>query len=73
MYIFKTLFFLFRPCTPACGMEPMPPAMDAQSLKHWTNREIPLYIYFFPLIFLKGTKTKLFSYMILDLNHFNLK
>ena len=23
------------------GMEPTPPAMEVQSLNHWTNREVP--------------------------------
>ena len=24
------------------GIEPMPPAVEAQSLNHWTAREVPL-------------------------------
>ena len=41
-------FFFFGPSCATCGilvprpgMEPLPPALGAQSLKHWTAREIP--------------------------------
>ena len=37
-------FFGFRACgilVPWPGIEPMPPAVDAQSLNHWTAREVP--------------------------------
>ena len=47
----------FWPCPVACGIlvplpriEPMPPALEAQSLNHWTTREVLihcLYISFF--------------------------
>ena len=40
--------FVFWPCHAACrilvpwpGIEPMPPAVEAQSLNHWTAREVP--------------------------------
>ena len=40
--------FLFWPCHTTCGVlvsqpgiEPMPPAVEAQSLNHWTAREVP--------------------------------
>ena len=40
--------FFFRPCQVACGtlvplpgIEPVPPAVEAQSLNHWTTREVP--------------------------------
>ena len=26
------------------GIEPVPPAMEAWSLNHWTAREVPLYL-----------------------------
>ena len=32
------------------GIEPMPTAVEAMSLNHWTTREVPLYGLFF-LIF----------------------
>ena len=42
------VFFFFGPSCATCGilvprpgMEPLPPALGAQSLKHWTAREIP--------------------------------
>ena len=28
---------------PRPGMEPVPPAVEAQSLNHWTTREVPSY------------------------------
>ena len=31
---------------PRPGMEPMPPAVEAQSPNHWTTREFPLFITF---------------------------
>ena len=30
---------------PRPGIEPVPPAMEAQSLNHWTTREYPTFIY----------------------------
>ena len=41
-------FFFFWPCRAACGIlvpgpgiEPMPPAVEAQSPNHWEAREVP--------------------------------
>ena len=41
-------FFSFWPCPTACGIlvprpgiEPVPPAVEARSLNHWTAREVP--------------------------------
>ena len=53
------LFFLFlaMPYTaceilvPQPGIKPMPPAVEAWSLNHWTTREVPVYLPLF-LIFL---------------------
>ena len=28
---------------PRRGIEPMPPALEARSLSHWTTREVPIY------------------------------
>ena len=46
--IISQSFFFFWPCHETCkilvlypGMEPMIPAVEAQSLNHWTTREIP--------------------------------
>ena len=43
-------FFFFWPHHAACGIlvpqpgiEPVPPAVEAQSLNHWTAREVPLF------------------------------
>ena len=52
-----SLFLSFRPCCAVCGIlvlqpgiEPMSPALGAQSLNHWTAREVPtltvLYLIF---------------------------
>ena len=32
------------------GIEPVPPAVEAQSLNHWTAREVPFFILFFWII-----------------------
>ena len=47
--IFKFFNYFFWPCHVACGIlvsqpgvEPMPPAVEVQSLNHWTAREGPV-------------------------------
>ena len=56
-FFFFSLFLSFRPCCAVCGIlvlqpgiEPMSPALGAQSLNHWTAREVPtltvLYLIF---------------------------
>ena len=42
-------FFFFWPCHTACGIlvprpgiEPVPPAVEARGLNHWTTREVPI-------------------------------
>ena len=47
-----TYFFSFWPCCSACrisvpqpGIKPVPPAMEAQSLNHWTAGEVPHKIF----------------------------
>ena len=41
-------FFFFWPCVacgilvPRPGIKPIPPAVEVQSLNHWTTREVPL-------------------------------
>ena len=37
---------------PRPGIEPVPPAVEAQSLNHWTTREAPLFISFYYLLFI---------------------
>ena len=32
---------------PQPGIEPVPPAVEVQSLNHWTTREVPHYCFFF--------------------------
>ena len=44
-------FFCLRPAAcrilvPQPGIKPMPPAMEAQSLNHWTTRDVPNMAYF---------------------------
>ena len=47
----KLLLFFFCPCCAACGIlfprpgiKPVPPELEAQSLNHWTAREVPKFI-----------------------------
>ena len=71
--IYLKLYFSFLGHAPQhVGWNPCPLQWKHRVLSTGPREKSP-YIYIFPLIFLKGTKTKLFSYMILDLNHFNLK
>ena len=49
IYLFVCLFIYFWPHLAACrilvpqpGIEPMPPAVEAQSPNHWTAHGIPL-------------------------------
>ena len=32
-----------RILVPQLGIKPMPPSVDAQSLNHWTAREVPIF------------------------------
>ena len=48
----RKAFFFFLQCHLACGIlvpwpgiKPTPPALEAQSLNHWTNREVPIIIF----------------------------
>ena len=48
----KLFFFFFLPCRAACGIlvprpgiEPVPPAVGARSLNHWTTREDPTSLF----------------------------
>ena len=47
-FLFFSFLFFFWLCCMACGIlvpqpgiEPMPPALEAQSFNHWTAREVP--------------------------------
>ena len=47
------IFIYFWPCHTVCGtsvlqpgIEPVPPALEAQSLNHWTTREVPMSVLF---------------------------
>ena len=52
LFIVSFFFFLFGCITasgilvPQPGIEPMPPAVEAQSPDHWTAREVPYYFLF---------------------------
>ena len=35
-----------RDLVPLPGIKPGPPALGAQSLTHWTTREVPIFIFF---------------------------
>ena len=39
-------FWFFPAARMACGMEPVPPAVEGQSLNHWIAREVPGYHFF---------------------------
>ena len=39
---FFPFFFFFDLELPCLGIKPMPPALEAWSLNHWTTREIPI-------------------------------
>ena len=50
--MFFTVFFFWSPRA-ACGIlvpqpeiKPVPPALGAQSLNHWTAREVPILVFF---------------------------
>ena len=56
-FFFFFFFLIFWPCLAACrillprpGMEPTPPAVEGRSLNHWTTREVPRHLYFFPCV-----------------------
>ena len=47
IYIYIFFFFgraAYGILIPRPGMEPVPPAIEAQSLNHWTTREVPTNI-----------------------------
>ena len=51
-FIHFILLLLFWLCRTACGIlvprpgiEPVPPAVEVQSLNHWTAREVPGFTY----------------------------
>ena len=53
-YIYIYIYFFFFSCTVVCGIlvpwpgiRPVPPALEAWSLNHWTAREVPVYMYFY--------------------------
>ena len=61
---------LFRSCgilVPWPGIEPMPPALGAWSLNHWTAREVPCRLFFFfeSLVFIF-----IFIYLFIFINLF---
>ena len=72
LFNFLALFF-FWPCHRACGIlvpspgiEPMPLAIEAQKLNHWTARELPLCTFLRVLLLL------LFFYFAIKLLEFSL-
>ena len=65
-----TLFFFFGRIVwhvelPLPGIEPMPPAVEAWNLNHWTTREIPRQVYIFLtflcLILLEGLANEIWQ------------
>ena len=60
-FVFRFLFFgsFFWPCHAACGIlvpqpgvELVPPAVEVQSINHWTAREFPYFLKFLKMLFL---------------------
>ena len=50
MFIFcpRRMWYVARGIlVPRPGMEPALPALEAQSLNHWTAREVPVLLFFF--------------------------
>ena len=48
MYLFIYLIFGLVACgdlVPQPGIEPMAPALDAQSLNQWSTREVPSFFF----------------------------
>ena len=43
VFIFWLHHAAFGILVPQPGIEPSPPALEAQSLNHWTTREVPYY------------------------------
>ena len=50
--LFKILKFICFLAAQHMGMEPVPPAVEAQSLNHWTAREVPPILPFLIFLFL---------------------
>ena len=70
--------FFFWPCPVACGIlvplpgiDPAPPAMEAQSLNHWTAREVPPSMYLLNLEFVLFMSQKKNS-LLISLSLFSL-
>ena len=72
LFIFKNFLFLcFWPHFTACGIlapwpeiKPIPPALEAQSLNHWTAREVPNLLSSLGL--LEGVWLALFSHFLMS-------
>ena len=54
---------------PQTGIEPKPPALEAQSLNHWTTREVPL-LRIFMYIF---HETIICSFLVMTLSVFGIR
>ena len=49
VYFFSFFLLHYAACgilVPQPGIKPMSPAMEAQSLNHWTTREVPHLLFF---------------------------
>ena len=46
LFIFWPHLIVYRISVPCPGIEPEPPALEAQSLNHWTTRELPMLFIF---------------------------
>ena len=59
---------------PQPGVEPMPPAVEARSLNHWTTREVPTLIFLMSFSNTLNTKYRRLNYsLILKCNMLNIE
>ena len=68
--LFDFNVFIYWPCHVACGIlvpqpgvEPAPPAVEVQSLNHWTTKEVPDFIVFKCVSYMTEEKCKRLAYI----------
>ena len=75
LFILKYILFIyFWPCCAACGtlvsqpgIEPVPPALQAQNLKCWIAREVPMTLFKMFVILLRSDSPSSQSLLIASL------
>lgn len=68
--LFDFNVFIYWPCDVACGVlvpqpgvEPAPPAVEVQSLNHWTTKEVPDFTVFKCISYTTEEKCKRLAYI----------